>query len=179
MTLILLMSATISFAQYYSWGADPVRLKWMESKGSSTSVIYPRDAEQIGLTTLYFTKQMQPYINYGFTLPPLDIPFIVHPENMNSNGLVMWLPKRVEFLSSPSIDGYSMPWIKQLVAHEYRHAAQYNNLNVGFIKFQAHQMLRAISSNFFNSAGMRDLTVTSFHAGTLELLILIFMSLKL
>ena len=53
MTLILLMSATISFAQYYSWGADPVRLKWMESKGSSTSVIYPRDAEQIGLTTLY------------------------------------------------------------------------------------------------------------------------------
>ena len=138
MTLILLMSATISFAQYYSWGADPVHLKWMESKGSSTSVIYPRDAEQIGLTTLYFTKQMQPYINYGFTLPPLDIPFIVHPENMNSNGLVMWLPKRVEFLSSPSIDGYSMPWIKQLVAHEYRHAAQYNNLNVGFIKFLSY-----------------------------------------
>ena len=138
MTLILLMSATISFAQYYSWGADPARLKWMESKSSSTSVIYPRDAEQIGLTTLYFTKQMQPYINYGFTLPPLDIPFIVHPENMNSNGLVMWLPKRVEFLSSPSIDGYSMPWIKQLVAHEYRHAAQYNNLNVGFIKFLSY-----------------------------------------
>ena len=138
LTLILLMSATISFAQYYSWGADLARLKWMESKGSSTSVIYPRDAEQIGLTTLYFTKQMQPYINYGFTLPPLDIPFIVHPENMNSNGLVMWLPKRVEFLSSPSIDGYSMPWIKQLVAHEYRHAAQYNNLNVGFIKFLSY-----------------------------------------
>ena len=27
-----------------------------------------------------------------------------------------------------------MPWLKQLVAHEYRHAAQYNNLNVGFVK---------------------------------------------
>ena len=54
---------------------------------------------------------------------------------MRSNGLVMWLPKRVEFLSAPAVDGYSMPWIKQLVAHEYRHAVQYNNLNVGFVKF--------------------------------------------
>ncbi len=27
-----------------------------------------------------------------------------------------------------------MPWCKQLVAHEYRHAVQYNNLNRGFIR---------------------------------------------
>ena len=46
----------------------------------------------------------------------------------------MWLPKRVEFLTSPAIDSYSMPWYKQLVAHEYRHAVQYNNLNRGVIK---------------------------------------------
>ncbi len=137
-TLILVMSVTLSYAQYYSWGADPARLKWMESKGERASVIYPRSTERIGLTTLYLTEQIRPYINYGFTLPPLDIPFVIHPENMNSNGLVMWLPKRVEFLSSPSIDSYSMPWLKQLVAHEYRHAAQYNNLNVGFIKFLSY-----------------------------------------
>lgn len=137
-TLILLVSATLSYAQYYSWGADPVRLKWMESKGKQASVIYPRSAERIGVTTLYLTEQIRPYINYGFTLPPLDLPFVIHPENMSSNGLVMWLPKRVEFLSTPSIDSYSMPWLKQLVAHEYRHAAQYNNLNVGFIKFLSY-----------------------------------------
>ncbi|MBO7195015.1 MAG: hypothetical protein J6V27_03150 [Alistipes sp.] len=136
--LIFLMSVMISHAQYYSWGADPAHLKWMSSKTDKASVIYPTSAEQIGLTTLYFTKQMRPYIDYGFTLPPLDLPFVVHPENMRSNGLVMWLPKRVEFLSTPAIDGYSMPWIKQLVAHEYRHAAQYNNLNVGFIKFLSY-----------------------------------------
>ena len=35
--------------------------------------------------------------------------------------------RQVEFLTSPAIDGYSMPWYKQLVAHEYRHAVQYNN----------------------------------------------------
>ena len=140
MTLIFLMGVVTSYAQYYSWGADPARLKWMKSKTDHSMVIYPTSAEQIGLTTLYFTKQMQPYIGHGFTLPPLDLPFVVHPENMRSNGLVMWLPKRVEFLSTPAIDGYSMPWIKQLVAHEYRHAAQYNNLNVGFIKFLSYLM---------------------------------------
>lgn len=134
-TLILLMVVTLSHAQYYSWGADPARLKWRESKAERASVIYPQTAERIGLTTLYLTEQIRPYINYGYTLPPLDIPFVIHPENMNSNGLVMWLPKRVEFLSTPAINSYSMPWLKQLVAHEYRHAAQYNNLNVGFIKF--------------------------------------------
>ena len=138
MTLIFLMGVVVSYAQYYSWGADPARLRWMKSKTDQTSVIYPTSSEQIGLTTLYFTKQMRPYIDYGFSLPPLDLPFVVHPENMSSNGLVMWLPKRVEFLSTPAIDGYSMPWIKQLVAHEYRHAAQYNNLNVGFIKFLSY-----------------------------------------
>ena len=95
-------------------------------------------ASQIGLSTFYLTNKVKPFISYGFKLPPLDLPFVIHPENMSSNGLVMWLPKRVEFLSSPSIDGYSMPWIKQLVAHEYRHAAQYNNLNVGVVKFLSY-----------------------------------------
>ena len=140
LTLIFLLSVVCCCAQYYSWGADPARLKWQRSKTERANVIYPRSSEQIGLSTLYFTERMYPYINYGFKLPPLDLPFVVHPENMNSNGMVMWLPKRVEFLSSPDIDGYSMPWIKQLVAHEYRHAAQYNNLNVGFVKFLSYLM---------------------------------------
>ncbi len=138
LTLVFTMSAAFSYAQYYSWGADPAHLRWNIAKSKRTKVIYPTEAEQIGRTTLYFTDRMYPYINHGFKLPPLDLPFVIHPENMRSNGLVMWLPKRVEFLSSPAIDGYSMPWIKQLVAHEYRHAAQYNNLNVGFVKFLSY-----------------------------------------
>ena len=130
--------ASTASAQYYSWGADPARFKWMKASGDSSTVIYPMQASQIGLSTFYLTNKVKPFISYGFKLPPLDLPFVVHPDNMNSNGLVMWLPKRVEFLSSPSINGYSMPWIKQLVAHEYRHAAQYNNLNVGVVKFLSY-----------------------------------------
>lgn len=138
MTFMALMSVTSLHAQYYSWGADPARFRWMIAKGDRSTVIYPEHASQIGLTTHYFAERMKPYVSYGLQLPPLDLPFVVHPENMQSNGLVMWLPKRIEFLSSPSIDSYSMPWLKQLVAHEYRHAAQYNNLNVGVVKFLSY-----------------------------------------
>ena len=138
LTAAALVVCHVACAQYYSWGADPARFLWMQAKGEKSNVIYPQHASQIGLTTLYFTDRMRPYIDHGFKLPPLDLPFVVHPENMQSNGLVMWLPKRVEFLSTPAIDGYSMPWIKQLVAHEYRHAAQYNNLNVGVVKFLSY-----------------------------------------
>ena len=136
--ILLLFATQRAGAQYYSWGADPVTFKWMKSSTERSTVIYPSHAEKVGLTTLYFTEVLKPYIGYGFKLPPLDLPFVVHPENMRSNGLVMWLPKRVEFLSSPAIDGYSMPWLKQLSAHEYRHAVQYNNLNVGVVKFLSY-----------------------------------------
>lgn len=133
-TVAALLAAQNASAQYYSWGADPARFRWMRDADSVADVIYPRHAAAIGAATGYFVRRIQPYISYGYRLPALDLPFIVHPENMRSNGLVMWLPKRVEFLSAPAVDGYSMPWIKQLVAHEYRHAVQYNNLNVGVVK---------------------------------------------
>ena len=134
LTVLAIVAARDASAQYYSWGADPLGLKWMKGSTPNVEVIYPKSASQIGHTTLFYADRLNPYISYGYKLPALDLPFVIHPENMKSNGLVMWLPKRVEFLSSPSIDGYSMPWLKQLVAHEYRHAAQYNNLNVGFVK---------------------------------------------
>ena len=135
---VILFAAEQVNAQFYSWGADPARFKWKKITSERSTVIYPQHVEQIGLATHSLTEVLKPSIAYGFELPPLDLPFIVHPENMRSNGLVMWLPKRVEFLSSPTIDGYSMPWLKQLTAHEYRHAAQYYNINVGFIKFLSY-----------------------------------------
>ena len=130
----LLLAATVARAQYYSWGADAASLRWRTIRTPDVQVIFPDTAGAIARRTLHFIEAAQPSIGYGFRHGPLKIPFVMHPENFRSNGLVMWLPKRVEFLTSPAIDSYSMPWYKQLVAHEYRHAVQYNNLNRGVIK---------------------------------------------
>ncbi len=121
-------------AQFYSWGADPESLRWQKMKGDKISVICPDTAAHIGRKLFYYTHTIQNDIGFGFNHGPMNIPFVVHPENFRSNGLVMWLPKRVEILSSPAVSSYSMPWIKQLAAHEYRHAVQYNNLNRGVVR---------------------------------------------
>ncbi len=133
LVVALLLCGPVS-AQYYSWGADAENLSWRKIKGDKMSVIFPDTATVLAYRTMHYVKAIQPTIDFGFRFGAMDIPFVIHPENSISNGMVMWLPKRVEILSSPSIDSYSMPWLKQLAAHEYRHAVQYNNLNHGWVK---------------------------------------------
>ena len=130
----LLACAHESSAQYYSWGADPTYMRWNKLKGDKVDVIYPDTARTIGYKMMYYTQAIKPSVGFGFRHGPMKIPFVIHPENFSSNGLVMWLPKRVEILSSPATSSYSMPWLKQLAAHEYRHAVQYNNLNKGVVR---------------------------------------------
>ena len=132
--VVALVAAHTASAQYYSWGADPTYMQWRQLKGDKIDVIYPDTARQLGYKMMYYARAVQPSIDFGFRHGPMKIPFVIHPENFSSNGMVMWLPKRVEILSSPAVNGYSMPWLKQLAAHEYRHAVQYNNLNRGFVR---------------------------------------------
>ena len=132
--VIALVWAYTASAQYYSWGADPTYMHWRELKGENISVIYPDTARTLGYKMMHYARTIQPEIGFGYRHGAMKIPFIIHPENFSSNGMVMWLPKRVEILSSPAVSGYSMPWLKQLAAHEYRHAVQYNNLNRGFVR---------------------------------------------
>ena len=134
LAVVALFATYTASAQYYSWGADPTYMHWRKLKGDKIDVIYPDTARTLGYKMMYYARAVQPDIDFGFRHGPMKIPFVIHPENFSSNGLVMWLPKRVEILSSPAVSGYSMPWLKQLAAHEYRHAVQYNNLNKGFVR---------------------------------------------
>lgn len=129
-----IMVADRSSAQFYSWGVDPASFRWKQIKSDNYRIIYPSINDSTAYRMSQYLNAVQSDIGYGYKYKQMSIPFVVHPANMLSNGLVMWLPKRVEFLSTPAVNGYSMPWTKQLVAHEYRHAVQYNNLNRGLIK---------------------------------------------
>lgn len=130
--LVLLMAVVVprAEAQYYSWGAD-APMRWQERTGDRVSVIAPDTAAAVAARTLHYINAVQPFIGEGFRYGPMEIPYVIHPENADANALVIYLPKRVDFRAQPAIESYSMPWLKQLVAHEYRHAVQYNNLNRG------------------------------------------------
>jgi hypothetical protein len=121
-------------AQYYSWGVDSPRHRWKQMKSENYRVVYPTTSADIASRMMYYLDIVKDDISYGYRYPAMSIPFVVHPENFRSNGLVMWMPRRVEFLATPNVSSFATPWVKQLIAHEYRHAVQYNNLNRGVFK---------------------------------------------
>ncbi len=120
-------------AQYYSWGADAPQ-RWRQLRDDDVRVIAPDTTLGLARQTLCWIRAVRSTVGAGFTYGPLAIPFVLHPDNAQANGLVMYMPKRVEFRAMPAIESYSMPWTKQLVAHEYRHAVQYNTLNRGVVR---------------------------------------------
>ncbi len=135
---LLTLCATAAQGQYYSWGSDAPSLKWSEIKGENVRVIYPDTVSGVARRVLHYIDNVKEDISFGYTYPVMEIPFVLHPENFQSNALVMWMPKRIDFLTTPPASSFSMPWVKQLVAHEYRHAVQYNNLNRGVVRWLSY-----------------------------------------
>ncbi|HIW66286.1 MAG TPA: hypothetical protein H9879_08680, partial [Candidatus Alistipes intestinipullorum] len=110
MRRLLLLLATIctvclaerAAAQYYTWGSDPPQ-KWSSIRTPDVRILYPDTVAGIAHRTLRYIEAVRPSIGYGFRHGPMRLPFVMHPENFQSNGLVMYLPKRVEFLTSPAV----------------------------------------------------------------------------
>lgn len=129
----LLLTVRQGEAQYYSWGSD-APMKWSTIRTPDMRVIFPDSAAGAARRTLCYADCIRPDIGYGFTRGPMRMPFVLHAQNFEANGVVMYMPKRVELLTIPEAESYSMPWLKQLTAHEYRHAVQFNNLNRGVFR---------------------------------------------
>ena len=129
----LSMTRLPAAAQYYSWGAD-APMRWSTLRSDRLQVIVPDTALLPGREALFIAGRIRHDIGYGFTHGPMRVPFVLHPENFEANGMVMYLPKRVELRTIPETEGFAVPWMKHLVAHEYRHAVQYNNLNRGVFR---------------------------------------------
>lgn len=130
---LLLFAAPQAVAQYYSWGSD-APMKWSTIEAPDIRMIFPDSAERAARRSFFYARRIRNDIGYGFTRGPMRIPFVLHAENFKANGVVMYMPKRVELLTIPDAESYSMPWLKQLTAHEYRHAVQFNNLNRGVFR---------------------------------------------
>lgn len=130
----ILFSTLCAQAQYYDWGADAESLSWSQIKGDGVRVIYPDSATGQGMRMYRYVTAIKPYIGYGLKDGAMkNTPLVIHPENFASNGLSILAPKRIEILSVPGVT-YATPWLKQLAVHEYRHSAQYANVNHGLVK---------------------------------------------
>jgi hypothetical protein len=133
LTVLATCSLGVAAAQYYSWGNSPASIRWRKLTTPDIKLIYPDTFEENAHRVMYYLDTIRPHINYGLSRGTMPMPVVLHTQNMAGNGIVMWAPKRTELLASPS-STYSEPWLKQLSIHEYRHNAQYNNLNSGTIR---------------------------------------------
>lgn len=131
---LALWSVLPAVAQYYSWGASPSSIKWNHLRTDSVQLIYPTYWERNAHSALLLMDTLRPHISYGFSRGPARTPVIMQTQNMISNGMVVYAPKRIELVSFPGVDGFAEPWMKQLIAHEYRHSVQFNNVDRSTIK---------------------------------------------
>lgn len=122
-------------AQYYDWGQGPASERWRNIKTPEIRYIFPKEFERQAVKLMQYLDTIRPHVAHGFTHGPMPgMPLIVRAQNFNSNGIVMLAPKRMELIVTPPAGMPAFPWFKQLAAHEYRHAVQFNNLNRGIIR---------------------------------------------
>lgn len=131
----LLSSAPLlALAQFYNSGQAPASARWKQLRTDRYRIIYQENTGASALRTAAYAETATEWTEYGYTKKSLNLPIILYPRNFSSNGIVLWAPKRTEWISTPSADTYATPWLKQLAVHELRHSVQYSSTNQGIIK---------------------------------------------
>ena len=122
-------------SQFVNYGTDPAGIKWKVFKTPHYKLIFPESNDSMAYRYSLFLENSLPYI--GNTIGHSKIrsfPVILHPENMLSNGLVVWAPRRMELITTPSLSLSAQSWDKHLILHESRHILQMIKLSQGIFK---------------------------------------------
>lgn len=136
--LLCLLMAESLLAQYHDEGRDPFSTKWRQLNTDDIRLIYPENFGAQAGRVLRVMDSARVSLNYGFSLPPVKIPVVLHTSNLSSNGVVTWTPKRTELVTTPPVTTFAVPWLKQLSVHEYRHVVQMSNLNRNVVKYAGY-----------------------------------------
>jgi Periplasmic component of the Tol biopolymer transport system len=138
-TLLLLAISSFCFlnaySQFLNYGTDPSSFKWRQINTEHYKLIYPIGNDSVAYRYANFLETI--YLREQKTMGLVNIrryPVILHPANMQSNGLVSWAPRRMELLTSPSNSLESQSWDKHLSIHESRHVMQVSKLTQGLFK---------------------------------------------
>lgn len=132
--LIVLFGTSPLKAQFFLNGEDPARIKWNQIKGKSYTVIYPREIDSLAVRYLWLLENDKARSLAGLKIETKPLPVVLHPYTVKSNGLVTWVPKRMELYTQPASDSYAQNWETQLVLHESRHVGQITHFTKGIYR---------------------------------------------
>lgn len=138
-SIISFLYSSAAFSQYYVSDVDPCYLKWNKIENKEKGdIIFPDYIADKAFKVSFLRDKLTSEISQGIDAPIYRFPITIHPTNLNSNGMVTYTPRRMELISMPSRDNFSVPWIKHLVTHEYRHVAQLSALDCGFTRVMSY-----------------------------------------
>ena len=120
--------------QFYNTGQAPASVKWMQIKTDNFQIIYPLGFFKEANRAANILEYMYDYIGADLDRKPKKISILLYNQSTQSNGFVVWAPKRAEWVATPPLDTYAQDWLEQLALHEFRHVVQIDKLEQGFTK---------------------------------------------
>lgn len=133
--IALAFSAPAALAQYHLSGSDPSGLRWNRMQSEHFDIIFPDGLDSLSREYLYSFEKTRDQTLTGLHIETPRMPIVLHPYNMNSNGMVVWAPRRLELYTTPPGDPlYALNWEMQLATHEGRHIGQMSHYTKGIYK---------------------------------------------
>ena len=130
LSLCLALASLPAAAQFYNWGSEPVGARWYQLKTQDYKVIYPEGLDSLARVYASLLEQVKEPLSVTSGYRPnqmyrKQLPVVLHPWDLYSNGMVAWTPKRMELFTTPSAQApLPHPWAEHLTIHESRHVAQ-------------------------------------------------------
>jgi len=134
MLIWAMLSQVPGHSQFFSNGQDPASLRWYRIDTDHYRFLFPEDYGRKALYLANLFEHTYSYVNYSLHSEPRKITVIVHNQSTNSNGMVVWAPRRVEIYPVTDPASYPDGALQQLAKHELRHVVQMEKLNEGLTK---------------------------------------------
>ena len=144
-TKLLLLSLVLLYpimvqGQFVASGGVQSKTKWMQAQGETFKVVYPKGADSMAMRYLWLLEQNRRAVMMGLGgIEPAKIPVVPYNSTVNSNGMVVWAPKRMELYTLPPKQSYPIRWEEQLAVHESRHVGQITHFTNLILKHTGQQ----------------------------------------
>lgn len=108
----------------------PYEYKWYESSNKYLRIIYTNKNKQQAFRLLSLSERFMDYLNDDLNVHIHQIPLVLNPSAVESNGYVALAPRRSEWYLVPFYDAQmgNSEWLLDLLVHEYRHVIQLDKI---------------------------------------------------
>ena len=127
----LLLGVTLSLdAQVYTSGDNPGGVKWWQVRTQNFRIIYPEGLDSLARVYASQLELWREPIGQSIGFTPncryrRPMPVVLEAFMADNNGLVSWMPRRMELYTVPDAYGAgALPSETELAIHEGRHVAQ-------------------------------------------------------